>query len=284
MRAAQTWMLLLRFGTRYSVALFALTASAVIGWAFAATVSDYTKGGWEIHIIERAIGLNIHFHHWYYGIPLGLLAFATIEWKTTTSIFLFGLGQTLAAHSFINEHGIPSIVEGGPTLPVSPEVYFPIVTALTLLYAFFLVRREEWLYRAREREEIAESYLYPKARAGELLDRLNGWALRYMVYRRRHVDRDTHIEYGEWRGLDRTTQSEWELHYTASPFDDQLNLLVVRIEHIPLQGRSGQLDEWIQELDAALKPLAQPAVNGPDAVFQMSQSAGDATPQATGRA
>ena len=47
---------------------------------FASSVSDYTKGGWEVHFIERGIGLNLHFHHWYYGIPLGLLAFALIWW------------------------------------------------------------------------------------------------------------------------------------------------------------------------------------------------------------
>ena len=62
--------------------------------------------------------------------------------------------------------------------------------------------------------------------------------------------------------------SVWELHYIGSPFDDQLNLLVVRIEHTPLQGRAGQLDDWIRDLDAALQPLAQPAINGPDAVLQ----------------
>jgi len=56
-----------------------LVASAIFGWLAANSVSDYTKGGWEIHFIQRGIGLNLHFHHWYYSIPLGLLAFAIIE-------------------------------------------------------------------------------------------------------------------------------------------------------------------------------------------------------------
>jgi small neutral amino acid transporter SnatA (MarC family) len=30
-------------------------------------------------------------------------------------------------------------------------------------------------------------------------------------------------------------------------------------------GCAGQLDDWIREMDAALQPLAVPAINGPDA-------------------
>ncbi len=268
--AQRYWLLLLRFCRRYGISVLALVGAAVIGWTVASSVSDYTQGGWEIHFIERGIGLNIHFHHWYYGIPLGLLAFATIEWNATLSIFLFGLGQTLAAHSFINEHGIPSIFEGGPTLRVPAEIYFPIVTAMALLYAFFIIRREEWLARAREREEISESYLYPRTKETELLQRLDGWASRHMISKMRHIDQDTHIEYGTWHGLDREARGEWELHYVASPFDDRLNLLVVRIEHIPLQGRAGQLDDWIRELDTELRPLARPAVYGPEAALDVA--------------
>src|SRR5512135_3127783 len=195
-RVAQDWFLLVRFTRRYGMAMLALIASAVIGWGIANSVSDYTKGGWEIHFIQRGIGLNLHFHHWYYGIPLGLLAFALIEWNATVSIFLFGLGQTLAAHSFINEHGIPSIVEGGATWQISPEIYFPIVTALALLYAFFIIRRQEWLLRAKEREEISESYLCLKERTAEVLVCLNDWAARYLTHKKTHLDRYTLVEYG----------------------------------------------------------------------------------------
>jgi hypothetical protein len=266
-------LLLLSFSRRYGTPVLTLIAAGGIGWVVASSVSDYTRGGWEIHFIERSIGLNIHFHHWYYGIPLGLLAFATIEWNATLSIFLFGLGETLAAHSYINERGIPSIIEGGPTLHVPPEIYFPAATAASLFYAFFIIRREEWLVRAREREEISESYLYPQAQSREVLEQLNGWAARHLTRQARHVDQDTRIEYGTWYAVDRETRGEWELHYTASPFDDRLYLLVVRIEHIPLQGRAGQLDDWIRELDAALRPLAQPAVNGPDAALEQASRA-----------
>lgn len=263
------WLLVQRFARRYGVAVLILVAAAFIGWTVASSVSNYTRGGWEMHFIERGIGLNIHFHHWYYGIPLGLLAFATIEWNANVSIFLFGLGQTLAAHSFINEHGIPSIIEGGPTLPVPPEVYFPTVTALSMLYAFFLIRREEWLVRAREREEIAVSYLCPKAFTGQILEHLEGWASKYFAHKRVQVDKDTGIEYAAWRVLDREARGEWQLHYTLSPFDDQLQLLVIRLAHIPLQGRAGQLDEMIREVDAAVQPLAQPAIGGPEAALHV---------------
>lgn len=263
-----TWLLLVRFTHRYGGAVFTLFASTVIGWVIASSVSDYTKGGWEIHFIERSLGWNIHFHHWYYGIPLGLIAFAILEWNTTVSIFLFGLGQTLAAHSFINEHGIPSIIEGGPTLPIPAEVYFPLVTAFSMLYAFFVIRREEWLVRAREREEIAVSYLCPKSQMDRVLSNLDSWANRYFVHKKCRLDKDTGIEYGRWRAIDKNAHGEWQLQYVASPFDERLNLLVIRLNHIPLQGRAGQMDEMIQEIDTALFPLAQPAIGGPEAALR----------------
>jgi hypothetical protein len=264
-RARQYWFLFVRFTRRYGPAVAALVASAVVGWLTANSVSDYTKGGWEIHLIQRGIGLNPHFHHWYYGIPLGLIAFAIIEWNSLLSIFLFGLGQTLAAHSFINEHGVPSIIEGGETWWLSPEIYFPIATALALLYAFFIIRREEWLARAKEREEISESYLCPKSQTADVIQRLDDWAAKYLAHKKQHVDRETKIQYGHWKALDRQVTGEWQLDYVVSPFDAQLNLLVVRLQHVPLEGRAGQLDDWIRELDAALQPLAVPAINGPDA-------------------
>ncbi len=270
MHAQRTWLLLLRFARRYGVAILALVLAAVIGWTVANSVSDYTKGGWEIHFIQRDLGINLHFHHWYYGIPLFLLALALIEWNTNVSIFFFGLGEALAAHSYINEHGIPSIFEGGPTLRIPPEIYFPMVTAVSLLYAFFLIRREEWIARASEREEISESYLCPKTHMPEVLERLDDWACRHLRRKKFKVDPDTQIEYGHWYAIDPETNGEWQLYYVVSPFDDQLNLLVVRIQHAPLEGRMGQLDDWIRELDAELRPLAQPAVAGPEAARAMA--------------
>lgn len=266
--AAHYWLLLQRFSRRYGSALLVLVASAVIGWWVASSVADYTKGGWEVHFIERGIGLNIHFHHWYYGLPLYLIAFLTIEWHATLSIFLFGLGETLAAHSFINEHGIPSIIEGGPTWRVPPEVYFPIATGAALLYAFFIIRREEWLIRAREREEIAESYLLRRGEKEAVLDCLHRWAIKYLVNPKERVDHDADILYGQWHAIDREERGEWQFHYVISPFDSLLDLLVVRLEHIPMQGHAGQIDDLMRELDTELKPFVHPAVGGPEAAIQ----------------
>ncbi len=267
-RFKQYWFLLARFTRRYGPALLTLLASVVIGWLAANGVSDYTKGGWEIHFIQRGIGLNLHFHHWYYGVPLGLLAFALIEWNATVSIFLFGLGQTLAAHSFINEGGVPSIIEGGATWRIAPEIYFPIVTACALLYAFFIIRREEWLARAKEREEISESYLCPKARTDEAVRSIDTWGAKYFTSKKEHIDSDTKIRYGHLQALDSKTDSEWQFDYVLSPFDDQLDLLVVRLHHIPLEGRAGELDDRIRELDSVLQPLAKPAIDGPQAALK----------------
>lgn len=267
-RFKQYWLLLARFTRRYGPAVLTLLASVVIGWFAANGVSDYTQGGWEIHFIERGIGLNLHFHHWYYGIPLGLLAFAIIEWNATVSIFLFGLGQTLGAHSFINEGGIPSLIEGGATWRIAPEIYFPIVTAFALLYAFFIIRREEWLQRAKEREEISESYLCPKSQTDEVVRDINTWGAKYFTSKKEQIDPDTKIRYGHLQALDSKTDSEWQFDYVLSPFDDQLDLLVVRLHHIPLEGRAGELDDRIRELDAALQPIAQPAIGGPQAALK----------------
>ena len=104
-RLFQYWLLVRRFAIRYGPAVIVLAASAVIGWVVANRVSDYTQGGWEIHFKDRATGLDIHFHHWYYGLPLYLMAFALIEWNDLVSIFIFGLAQAISAHSFVNEGG-----------------------------------------------------------------------------------------------------------------------------------------------------------------------------------
>jgi hypothetical protein len=267
-RAQKYWLLFQRFTQRYAPAILILTVSALIGWTTANSVSDYTKGGWEIHFIQSGIGLDLHFHHWYYGVPLGIIAFLIIEWNANVSIFLFGLGQALAAHSFINEGGIPSLLENGETLRVPPEIYFPIVTACALLYALFIIRREEWLFRAREREEIAASYLYLNSQRAALLKQLEEWAGKHLKDRRFRLDRDADNEYGSWSVLARDRKSEWQLHYVTSRFDDHLRLLVVRIEHVPRQGRAGELDDWMREIDATLKPLAQPAVVGPQVAMK----------------
>jgi hypothetical protein len=115
----------------------------------------------------------------------------------------------------------------------------------------------------------------------EVLLCLDNWAARYLTHKKVHLDRDTKIEYGHWHALDRAANGEWQLDYVVSPFDDRLNLLVVRLQHVPLQGRAGELDNRISEMDAALKPLAVPAVAGPEAAqnaFAESQSSADCKP------
>ena len=248
----QDLLVLRRFALRYAPSLITLAAAAVVGWLFASSVSNYTHGGWELHIerrFQQTIEVNIHFHHWYYGIPLFLISLLLIQVNSTASNFVFGLGQSLAAHSYINEHGIPSIIEGGPTWNVPPEVYFPIVTALSLLYAFFLIRREEWLARAREREEVALSYVGNGSDLDEIIARVDEWARKRMTKRILRHDADNHIWYGQWRGLDAEHRGEWQLNYTITPFDPGEVLWVFRLDHIPMTGSVGLIDEWLHELD-----------------------------------
>jgi hypothetical protein len=110
---------------------------------------------------------------------------------------------------------------------------------------------------------------------------LDGWAVQHLRRKKHTIDADTKIEYGYWHALDPETNGEWELYYTISPFDEQLNLLVIRLDHVPLQGRTGQLDDWIRELDTALKPLAQPAVEGPEIAHKAAALPAAASPNAT---
>ena len=254
-------VLTLKFVDRYGLAIAALISSALIGWLVANGVSDYTKGGWELHIQQRALGVNIHFHHWYYGIPLGLIALLLIHKQTTLSIFLFGLGATLSTHSFINEHGIPSIFEGGETLRVPAELYLPAVTMLCVLYAFFIIRREEWLVRAKERDELAVTYFVDNAQVAQTLETLDGWSESHFGRRRFHRDRWTDIRYCYWNQVDRDLRGEWQLHWNCAAFDELSHVLVIKLQHVPMIGRKGTLDEWLLEIHALLKPTTQLAVS-----------------------
>ena len=254
-------VLALKFLDRYGVAVLALLSSALIGWLVANGVSDYTKGGWELHIQQRALGINIHFHHWYYGIPLGLLALLLIHRQTTLSIFLFGLGATLSTHSFVNERGIPSIIEGGETLRVPAELYLPAVTMLCMLYAFFVIRREEWLVRARERDELAVTYFVEDGKVDQTLDTLEGWSKQHFMRRRFHRDRWTDIRYCYWSQVDRDLRGEWQLHWSCAPFDEECHVLVIKLQHVPMVGRKGTLDEWLLEIHELLKPMTTLVLN-----------------------
>lgn len=257
----QDWLTLRRFINRYGPSIFTLIAAAVIGWVVANSVSNYTHGGWELHVERRLneqILINIHFHHWFYGVPLFFLALLLIQVNTMASTFVFGLGQALSAHSFINEHGIPSIIEGGPTLPIPSEVYFPIVTAFAVLYAIFLVRRQEWLARAREREKLAVSYIGQATEVTPTFERIDNWARMHFTKKKLQRDRDTQIWYGEWRGLDHDQRGEWQMHYSVTPYEPGTVLWVFTLEHVPINGSVGLIDDWMHELDDALGPSLKP--------------------------
>lgn len=247
-------LLLRKFLRRHGPLLIVLVLAALTGWVGASSVSDYTSGGWELHFQRRfgqAILVNIHIHHWYYGIPLYAAALLLLRAQPLASVFAFAFGQSLAAHSFVNEGGIPSIVEGGPTWRIAPEVYLPIVTTLCLLYGFFLVRREEWLGRERERERIVASYLAPLDGGRDVLARIDEWAKQRFPHKRLHYDGESRIWYAEWRGPS-GADGEWQLHVTATPFSGAHALWVVSLEHTPLRGRLGHLHERMRGLHDAL--------------------------------
>jgi len=248
---------LLKFTNRYGLAVAALVISAWLGWWVANSVSDYTNHGWELHIRQPNLGVDIHLHHWYYGIPLGLIALILIPRAATLSIFLFGLGASLSTHSFVNEGGIPSIFEGGPTLHVPLEIYLPAGTLFVALYAFVIIRRQEWLVRSREREELAMTYVLRNEHIKDALAKLDEWAKERFNKKKMYFDRWTKIEYGYYRALDREQHGEFQLHYTAAPFDDQSYLLVIKLQHVPLIGRQVTLDEWLDEIHQLLKPYAR---------------------------
>ena len=247
-------LLLRKFLRRHGPLLIVLILAAVTGWVGANSVSDYTNGGWELHFQRRfgqTILINIHIHHWYYGLPLYLVALLLVRAQPLASVFAFAFGQSLAAHSFVNEGGIPSIVEGGPTWRIPPEVYFPVVTSLCLLYGFFLVRREEWLGRERERERIVASYIGPLGSERDILGRIDEWGRTHFPRKRIHYDGDARIWYAEWIAPS-DMEGEWQLHVTSTPFGDSDALWVVSLEHTPLRGRLGHIHERMRGLHEAL--------------------------------
>ena len=281
-----------------------LVASAIFGWLAAHSVSDYTKGGWEIHFIQRGIGLNLHFHHWYCGIPLGLLAFAIIESglslqchferflrEISTAITRFLTSFEMTSESPANgirffrffcsawDKHSPHIRSSTSTASlrlsraVKPGVSRPKSIFRLPPRSRGCTRSSSSVAkngsRAKEREEISESYLCPKVKTADVIQRLDDRAAKYLTHKKQHIDRDTKIQYGHWRALNGQVTGEWQLDYVVSPFDAQLNLLVVRLQHVPMVGCAGQLDDWIREMDAALQPLAVPAINGPDAATKV---------------
>ena len=252
--AVRNALVLRRFVRLYGLAVLVLVVSAVLAWIIADSVSDYTHRGWEMHIIQPNLGVNLHFHHWYYGVPLGLLAFLLLDVNATLSVFIFGLGQSLAAHSFLHEGGIPSLIEGGTTLRVPGYLYFPVVTAIAMLYMFFVMRREEWLAMAREREEVAVSYFSAAEKQREAVAALDGWAEARFRRARCRDDRATGIRTGQYSRVTFDNRDLWSLEYASTPYDDGRHILVVRLQHTPFRHESTRLLDWLNDLHRVMAP------------------------------
>lgn len=252
-----------RFVTLYWRYLLAVAGGAAGAWLSADAVSDYTRGGWELHIEQRAWGLDLHVHHWYYGLPLLALAFVLIDRRPVAAVFTFVLGQSVAAHSYYNEGGIPSIVEGGATIAVPPFVYWPLASLLVGLFTFFVVRAHEWLVLSAEREEAAQSYLLEADDAGPAIAALHAWAAG--AFDRRVAGMRDGSRVGTFSTLESQARGLWELRYRATPFDDGRVLLTVRIEHFPHRHESRRLLELLSEADGALRAACrrEPTLAGP---------------------
>ena len=230
-----------RFVELYWPYVAAAVGGAALSWLTADAASDYTKGGWELHVQQRAWGLDLHVHHWYYGLPLLAIAFLLLDTRPVLSVFVFVFGQSLAAHSYHNERGIPSIFEGGATLAVPPFIYWPVASLLVALFTFFVVRAHEWLTLSAEREEAAASYVTDAVGAAAALDAVDAWA-RVEFDRAETATTKRGVRTASYTRLDAGTRGLWELLCGATPLDGDRRLLTVRVLHVPLRGDAALLD------------------------------------------
>jgi hypothetical protein len=248
-----------RFTVLYWQYVAAVLAACAIAWLSADAASDYTRGGWELHFEQRAWGLDLHIHHWYYGLPLLVIAFVLLHLRPVASVFSFVMGQALAAHSYHNEGGIPSIIEGGGVVAVPAFVYWPIASLLVALFTFFVVRSHEWLALSAEREEAAATYLADCAGCERALIALDQWGLeefdRAAVRRGRGGIRTV-----TFTRLERNARGLWELQYAATPYDDGRMLLTVRIQHLPYRAESERLLVLLNHADVLVRPFAAPVI------------------------
>jgi hypothetical protein len=256
-RGARYALLAVRFARLYWRYLAAVLAGASLAWLAANAASDYTRGGWEFHLEQRAWGLDLHFHHWYYGVPLLAVAVALLDTRPVLAVFLFVFGQALSAHSYQNEGGIPSIFQGGATLVVPAFLYWPVASLLAALFTFFVVRSHEWLAIQASTEEASQTYRAGPEACDAALAALAEWA-------RGEFERETstaapdgarsasfsRIELG-MRGL-------WELHCAALPVGDGTFLLTVRVRHMSRANRTRRLLEFLTRADERVRPFAEP--------------------------
>jgi hypothetical protein len=242
-----------RFVELYWRYVAAAVGGSALSWLTADAASDYTKGGWEFHIQQRAWGLDLHVHHWYYGLPLLAVAFLLLDTRPILSVFVFVFGQSLAAHSYHNEHGIPSIFQGGETIAVPPFIYWPVASLLVALFTFFVVRAHEWLTLSAEREEAAASYVTDAASAAAALDAIDAWA-RTEFDRAETATTKRGVRTASYSRLDAETRGIRELLCGATPLDGDRRLLTVRVLRVPLRGDDALLD-LLARVDGIVKSV-----------------------------
>jgi hypothetical protein len=251
-----------RFATLYWRYLAAVAGAAAFAWLSSDAASDYTRGGWELHFEQRAWGLDLHVHHWYYGLPLLAIAFALLHRRPVASVFIFVFGQAVAAHSYHNEGGIPSIVEGGDVLAVPAFVYWPVASLLVAVFTFFVVRAHEWLALSAEREEAAITYLAASGDCGRAIAALDRWGSEEFQQAVVRSGRDG-IRAVSYTRVEKHARGIWELQYATSPYDDGRLLLTVRILHLPYRAESHHLLELLEKADGIVRAFAAPVIGCP---------------------
>ncbi len=264
LRLARYLLLAGRFAELYWPYLVAVVVGAGLAWTSANAASDYTKGGWEFHLEQRAWGLDLHFHHWYYGIPLLALALVLVDTRPIFAVFLFVFGQALSAHSYHNENGIPSIFEGGATLAVPAFVYWPVASLLAALFTFFVVRAHEWLAIQASTEEASLSYRADRDACDAAFAALADWG-------RAEFERETapeplrDVRTASFSRLERGLRGIWELHCASRPVGDGTFLLTVRVRHMATATKTDRLVELLSLADERVRPYARPVVTPEEA-------------------
>lgn len=258
-RVVRYAILAVRFAALYWRYFVAVVVGATLAWSLAGEVSDYTRGGWELHLEQRAWGLDLHFHHWYYGVPLLAIAVALLDTRPVFAVFLFVFGQALSAHSYHNEGGIPSIFQGGRTLAVPAFLYWPISSLLAALFTFFVVRSHEWLAARAATEEASATYRAGDAACAEAFDALAEWA-------RAEFDRETAgaaasgARSASYSRLESNIRGIWELHVASVPVGDGTSLLTVRARHVAATSQPSRLLAFLEDADARVRPFAEPVL------------------------
>ena len=246
-----------RFAELYWTYVAAVVIGAALSWVLADAASDYTEGGWELHLEQRAWGLDLHFHHWYYGIPLLAIAFTLLDTKPVGSVFVFVFGMALSAHSFHNEGGIPSIFENGATLAVPDYLYWPVASLLAALFTFFVVRSHEWLAIQSASEEAAASYVAGREACDAAFEALSAWGRTEFDTETAHREPRA-VRVASFSRLERRVRGIWELHCSTRPVGDGRFLLTVRVVHMAPRRSTARLVEMLARADELVGPFAEP--------------------------